>query len=300
MHEFDKAARYMAKQDPPNFFRWLWWHAATPLRFHSWLDARRLALPVEGDLTCDTVGAFHLAGQAELSHALIVEFMAESRSNTLDRLLAYVVRARTEPAAAKGQVLPPQLGGVVINLTGPAQARAVQVAFPGVAECDWGFSILQRTLREEAAGDTLADIAAGRTTRWLLPWIPLMNGGAEMSIMEQWQQVASTEPDAQVRSTLGAFALLFADLARRGDLWEQALEGWDMQTSQVVDRWHEKGRIEGQLEARRDDLVALLEKRFGPLPKELLQRIQAQADAALLKAALQQVLDIDSLDELRL
>jgi hypothetical protein len=296
MHEFDKAARYMAKQDAPNFFRWLWRHAATPLRFHSWLDARRLALPVEGDLTCDTVGAFHLAGQAELSHALIVEFMAESRSNTLDRLLAYVVRARTEPVAAKGQVLPPQLGGVVINLTGPVQARAVQTTFPGVPECNWGFGVLQRTLRDESAADTLSDIAAGRTTRWLLPWIPLMQGGAEMSIMEQWKAVALTEPDAQVRSTLGGFALLFAHLADRGELWKQALEGWDMRTSRVVDVWHN----EGQLEARRDDLVVLLEKRFGPLPKELLQRIQAQADVALLKTALQQVLDINSLDELRL
>jgi hypothetical protein len=51
MFEYDKATRYMVKQDPANFFRWLWWHAETPLQFHSWLDARRLALPEEGDLT---------------------------------------------------------------------------------------------------------------------------------------------------------------------------------------------------------------------------------------------------------
>jgi hypothetical protein len=31
MREFDKATRYLAKQDPPNFFRWLWRDAATPL-----------------------------------------------------------------------------------------------------------------------------------------------------------------------------------------------------------------------------------------------------------------------------
>ena len=62
MHEYDKAARYMIKQAPPDFFRWLWRRADTTLRFHSWLDARRLALPVEGDLTCDTVAAFHLDG----------------------------------------------------------------------------------------------------------------------------------------------------------------------------------------------------------------------------------------------
>jgi hypothetical protein len=226
MPEFDKTARYMAKQAPANFFRWLWRDAATPLRFHSWLDARRLALPAEGDLTCDTVGAFHLAGQVEFSHALIVEFMAESRSHTLDRLLAYVIRARTEPAAEGGQALPPQLGGVVINLTGPAQTRAVEVTFPGVPECNWGFGVLQRTLRDESAADTLADIATGRTTRWLLSSIPLMQGGAEPAIMEQWKHVAQAEPDPQVRATLGSFAVLFAELAGRVEPWKQALEGW--------------------------------------------------------------------------
>jgi hypothetical protein len=296
LHEYDKASRYMAKQDPPGFLRWLWRHADTPLQFHSWLDARRLALPDEGDLTCDTVAAFHLTGQAEPSHALIVEFMAESRGNTLTRMLAYVLRARTEPPAAEGQKLPPQLGGVVINLTGKAQTRAVKATFPGVRQCNWGFGILQRTLRDESAGDTLAAIAAGRTTRWLLPWIPLMKGGAEMAIMEEWRRVALTEPDAEVSSTLGAFALIFADLVKRSELWERALEGWDMQTSQVVDRW----RAEGQLEARRDDLVALLEKRFGSLPQDLLERIQASTDEIRLKTALQQVLDIHSLEELQL
>ena len=93
--------------DPPGFFGWLARHANTPLRFHSWLDARRLALPAEGDLTCDTVAAFCLGDAAEPTHALIVEFMAESRPSTLDRLLEYVVRARMEPAPAAGQELPP-------------------------------------------------------------------------------------------------------------------------------------------------------------------------------------------------
>jgi predicted transposase YdaD len=125
-----------------------------------------------------------------------------------------------------------------------------------------------------------------------------------LGIMEQWKQVALTEPDARVRSTLGAFALVFALLADRDALWKQALEDWDMRNLQVVDYWHNEGRVEGrvegQLEARRDDLVALLEKRFGSLPKELLQRIQGLSDVARLRAALQQVLDIDSLDELQL
>jgi hypothetical protein len=304
MHEYDKASRYMIKQDPFGVFRWLWWHADTPLQFHSWLDARRLALPEEGDLTCDTVAAFHLASQAEPSHAMIVEFMAESRSDTLNRMLAYVLRARTEPPAAAGQELPPQLGGVIINLTGPSQARSVKATFPGVRGCNWSFGVLQRTLRKESAAKTLADIAAGRTTRWLLPWIPLMKGGAEIAIMEEWRRVALTEPDVEVRSTLGCFALIFANLAKRSEEWKQALEAWDMQSSQLVDIWHEKGRAEGraegQLEARRQWLLALLEHRFGSLPEDLIQRIQAVQDVQRLDQVFQQALNLQSLADLQL
>lgn len=185
---------------------------------------------------------------------------------------------------------------MVINLTGPAQPCAVQVSFPGVPECDWGFGILQWTLHEESAAATLADLAAGRTTRWLLPWIPLMQGGAEAGIIEPWTAIALTEPDPQVRSTLGAFAVLFADLAGRADPWKQALEGWDMRTSQVVEEWREEGR----LEAYRDSLRVQLEDRFGPLSAELLQRIAVLADVERLKTALRQVLHLHTLDELKL
>jgi hypothetical protein len=39
-----------------------------------------------------------------------------------------------------------------------------------------------------------------------------------------------------------------------------------------------------------------LEKRFGSLPQELLQHIQALSDEGRLKAALQHVLDINALN----
>jgi hypothetical protein len=81
-----------------------------------------------------------------------------------------------------------------------------------------------------------------------------------------------------------------------------------MRNLQGVDYWHNEGRIEGriegrvegQLQAHREDLVALLEKRFGPLPQELLNRIQGVSEVARLKEALQKVLDITSPDELGL
>lgn len=266
------------------------------------------ALPGEGDLTCDTVGCFRLPDQTRPTHALIVEFKDESRRDTVQQLLTYAVRLWNEPPPGPDLAAFAHVGAVAVNLTGPAQPDAVSFTFPGLPECDFHFRIAQRNLREEDAAATLADVATGRTTRWLLAWIPLMHGGTEPGILEEWKQAALTEPDPHVRSTLGAFALLFAGLAGCLDLWKRGLEGWDMRTSQVVEEWRNEGRVEGRIEGLaegqvrtcREILLALLEDRFGTLPEDLIQRVQAVKDVDRLKGALREVIHLHSLEELRL
>jgi hypothetical protein len=173
--DFDKAARYQVKQDPPGFHAWLSRVPAPPLLFHSWLDARRLALPTEGDLTCDLVLGLRTSDEPALQGALLLEIQTESRGELLGRALDYVVRAWRE-ASASGHPLH-LLGAAVVNLTGPSQPAEVTLALPGLP-CELTFRIVQRTLREEDAVATLEAIAAGRLTRWLLPWIPLMRTAA--------------------------------------------------------------------------------------------------------------------------
>ncbi len=306
MADFDKAARYVAKQDPPGFFAWLWGQATTPLVFDDWLDSRRLALPVEEDRTCDLVGAFRLLDRVELTHILILDFKAAATAAALDQMLGYVIRLHTEPP--RDLAVPPQVGGVVINLTGRPQRRLVQVQFPGLPECGWRYGSVQRTLRQESAATTLADIAAGRTTRWLLPWIPLMQGGGQPATMDQWKRAALAEPDPETRATLGGLTLVFAELAKRAPAWRDALRGWDVRTSRIVEEWREEGRQEGrqegreegQLELARETLGKQLAKRFGRVPKAWQRRIQAATDLGRLKAALEQVVVIETLDELQL
>ncbi len=138
-------------------------------------NRRRLAQPDEEDRTCDSVAAFRLLNATAPTHFLIIDFKDQARAAALDQLHDYVVRLSRE---LRREVRPaPQVGGAVINLTGKPKPRSVTVDFPGVPECAWHFGILQRSLREEAAAETMTDIRAGRTTRWLLAWIPLMQGG---------------------------------------------------------------------------------------------------------------------------
>src|SRR5206468_609295 len=75
MNDYDKAGRYLAKRDSAGFLRWL---VNNPgLAFHSWIDARRLALPKQRDLTNDLVAALKIPGDLE---ALCIEIQAIARA----------------------------------------------------------------------------------------------------------------------------------------------------------------------------------------------------------------------------
>jgi phage gp29-like protein len=61
-----------------------------------------------------------------------------------------------------------------------------------------------------------------------------------------------------------------------------------------------EGEAKGQLDDARVILQALLQKKFGPLPEPVRQRIQAATDLARLHAAAVDVLQLDSLEEFEL
>lgn len=60
------------------------------------------------------------------------------------------------------------------------------------------------------------------------------------------------------------------------------------------------GEARGVLRARREDLRFMLEERFGPLPEDLVRRIEASDDLARLQNAIRQVLHLKSLNEFQL
>ena len=61
-----------------------------------------------------------------------------------------------------------------------------------------------------------------------------------------------------------------------------------------------QGEALGLLRARREDLRALLEERFGPLPEALVERIEATEDLERLRGAVRQIMHIQSPDKLDL
>jgi hypothetical protein len=64
--------------------------------------------------------------------------------------------------------------------------------------------------------------------------------------------------------------------------------------------WEQEMLIRGQVLGERNALRVLLEKRFGPLPPAMAQRIEAIDDLERLRALFQQALEVSSLAELEL
>jgi hypothetical protein len=286
MNDYDKAGRYLIKRDPAGFFHWL---LRRRVAFVAWIDARRHALPDQGDLTNDLVAAFRVGDTYE---ALCVELQASSEGGSAARLLlGYVPRLLSEPAGPDSLVLA-TAGGIVINFTGPPQPTAVSWRPTITPDCWLTGGILQRTLRDEDATATLADVTAGGISRWLLAWLPLMRGGAELGIIEAWKREAIRLPEESDRGVLAGLTLTFADLAGCQAEWQSRLEGWAVIKSPYLEELREQvradARAEGRLEALREAVLRLGRQRFG---KAASRKQRAQLEALTDLAHLQRIHD---------
>ncbi len=121
----------------------------------------------------------------------------------------------------------------------------------------------ERNLAGEDASAVLAGIANGTLARSLLPWIPLMQGGGEAAVIQQWLEQARQEPYSRRRSDYGGLVLVFADAAGCRKDWKEALKGWNMEESQQVLEWIAEGEAKGEAKRRAEALLDALPPR-GP------------------------------------
>jgi hypothetical protein len=197
----------------------------------------------------------------------------------LDRLHEYLARLRREQPPGLGRQDRYQVAAALLNLTGPVQADTLEMLLPLPHAVGLRLKVVLRTFREESAADTLAGIASHRVARCILPWIPLMQGGSEPAIMEEWKRLAALEPDSRVRAEYAGLALVFAELAKCRTDWQQALEGWNVLESQQVKEWQAAARTEARLETKRADLLQVLRGRFRKeIPADLVAAVQALTD----------------------
>jgi hypothetical protein len=280
MGMFDQNARAAAKLDGAAFFAWLLrrYQPPPPLAFERWDDTRRLPLPGGPDRTDDLVAVLRRTDVPGHVVYMIVEVESEPERHLLQRLGIYGLMLSREVAQPPGPEDEPPVGCALINLTGerPEAGLALVVAGTPLA---LGVKPLVMNLCREHARQTLTDIAEGRAGLSILPWLPLLAGGGEPALIEEWKQVALREPDVGRRATYRDMALVFAELTRELVNWQRALEGWEMKESQYIKGWLNEGELRGTVKRGREDLLAVLSERIpDPIPEEVRLAVEGTND----------------------
>jgi hypothetical protein len=265
---FDKASRYAVNMDAVGFLSWLLGLPVEQFVFRGWLNTRKIAFPGDRDHANDTVARLENVAEHGVPWALALEFQSQPDPDMFARLLGYLsgLRLALRPDEERGSRF--HVGAAVVNLTGRGSA-GLELRWPGTGLVTH-LGVVERNLEHESAVALLTEIEAGTRSRCLLPWLALMNGGDNPAFVDRWRVAAEVEPDAHRRGEFGGLAKVFAERANRKALWDEKLEGWNMEESQVVNEWI--------AEAQGRTVLRAAAKRFGPAPAEVEKAIQAITD----------------------
>lgn len=294
---FDQAARYLARADAAGVLGWVLGDPAGQFHFRRWIDTRTLPFPGSPERVGDLVAHLERVDPPGQPWLVPIEFQIAPDPLMFGRLLEYLGRLwqAEKPATERGDRF--WLGAAVVNLTGTGRASSDFEWSPtGPRTC---LRVSERNAARESAGRTLAGIAAGWMPRAVLSLVPLMEGGDEPGIIEEWQRLAAVEPDSRRRSDCGALALIFAEAAGRRRVWSEALKGWNMTESQQVLDWQAEALARGRAEGQAAAVVAALEARFQSVPADLVAAITSLTDFKRLSTLIPIAVKAPSLDQFR-
>jgi hypothetical protein len=274
---FDQGARYTAKLDPPGFLAWLLPGTEATLTFQGWLDTRSIPFPGDPDRICDTVAALSESTNHGAWWAMPIEFQTRRDAQMFDRMLEYLGRLWRELRPQGRRTDGFQVAAAVVNLTGIGNSsRDIALKGTPARTC---LAVVERNLQEEDAGETPALMVDGQVARCILPFIPLMRGGAKPGIVAQWKELAQAEPDPRRRADYAGLVLVFADLTNCRRIWRRHLEGWNVEVSMQVLEWQEAAAKRATLKTKIDDVLRVLRKRLdSPIPAELAETIRGAVD----------------------
>jgi hypothetical protein len=289
---FDKACRFLIKFDPEGVIAWLLNAAPTDFVFRGWLDTRDTPFPGEPDQIRDTVARLEDPEEGLRPWAVPIEFQI-APSPMFGRLLKYLgalwddLRPDPEPGSRY------EVAAVVVNLTGRGQSSHASSWKKLKLHTELG--IAERNLVEENAEVELTRVEQGAATRGILLLIVLMQKGDDPAIIEKWKQLATAEPDTRRRATLGALALVLSEAVDRQTIWQDALKEWNVTKSTIVEQWQTEAVIRTQASA----LLQVLEAKFGSVPADLSDAVNATKDIETLRRWLPLAVHADSIESFR-
>jgi hypothetical protein len=284
---YDRAARRATKAEPLAVVRRLGELAGVAWRYRDWAPTQTTPQVGERDQTADRAMVLDDLRQDDLRQTGkvwlgVLEFQARHDEDKLDDLLAEAAQFRRDArhgplAQGKYAVLP-----VLVYLVGrcPDGAKELDLTTPA------GFGVRHRPVLWEVGGDSAAgaleDFKQGKTTWGILFWVALMAGAGEEGVVKDWLVLVTPLP-ARDRADLIGIALVFAELAGRGQVWRRVLEGAKLTESAIVNEWIAKAEEERELKVMREVSLRVLNARFpGQVPREVVDTIKGQSSPEVL------------------
>lgn len=287
---YDRACRHLLRRWGVPLLGWLIKLQPEAFRFLRWLDTH-FSIAGFPERFGDNLACLSRLDRGGIPWAILVEFQGKPDPLMFGRLLVYqgLIWLQEKPTDLPGDRY--EILSVVVNLTGVGKSGRTMEWQKGAGT---RLHPIEWDLEKRSAAATLRQVAGGKAPRALLAWIPLMQGGDDPAIMARWRQLADQEPDPGLKADLG-LALVFAELADRHEVWKQALEGFNVRESSVVNEWV----AEGKVERRAEDVRKVLEARFKTLPEDLIARLTSTRVDEVLLSWLLLAAQVENLEQFR-
>jgi hypothetical protein len=270
MNDFDRALRHAVKADPEGVLRWLFPNLSRRWRFVRWFDAQSAPRPGEPARRCDTIAELTDSEGTRQPRAVIVELFADPDSDADDRVLEYIGRYRRELRHGPDRL--PFLAAMIFLANGP-QRVGWQADLPDEdpATVSTNFQPKALCVDRESAVATLQAISENRLSLGVLAFVPAMQGGATLGVVQRWRELVTGVEDLNHLRTLCDLAIVLADKTNSRPLWRQELEGFPLNESSYM--------RDARNETTRRAILTVLEARFpNTVPPELRELIQSQRD----------------------
>ncbi|NMF65437.1 DUF4351 domain-containing protein [Brasilonema octagenarum] len=129
----------------------------------------------------------------------------------------------------------------------------------------------------------------------LLPFVPILRGGSEASVVQRALQVLRTDPQLNQLESLLAF---FASFVLETPLVQQIMR-WDMAVLRESPWYQEiftQGEERGLQQGVRRQLIRVLQRRFGEIPQEVKARLEGES-VEQLESLMDNAIAVSSLEE---
>ncbi len=291
-NDFDKTSRYLMSLMAREFIAWCFACSPDLLVVHRLINTRSLA-PDQPERIFDLVAEVTWVDTDGEYWAIDSESQTSPDFPMKYRMSHYLLDIQETIRPSTDRMTDYEVGGIIVNLTGKGKSYRPSVKEIGNRKMLFGVQPIQINLCECDAAETLQKVTAGVWPITLLGWIPLMAGGNESGIIEQWVAAVSPHTNQKMRSDLAYMVKLFSNLTNTKPLWDKALKGWHHMKSELVEELNREARIE----IRQGDLIAIAVDKFG-FSQRIEEEISAITNVDRLQRMLRSIHRTNTLDEL--